>query len=362
MVRKLVEIALDAAVVQGLFLGIVLTTNKNRNRISNKILAVLLVVLSLSIAHSVFFAPTIDSPYKIREPFILLIGPLLSFYIRDLTGGWRLTKRDILRLFPFALLLLLVFTIWMGGDSLPYTKWFFQNALHASKGIWALIVFQYAYYWWLSLRLLMKHRAAVESEFSNTEGKTLSWLHLFLHVFGAFLVLLAATLVLAFHTSHYAEIDIIVCLGLAGTIFVLGYFGLFQEEIFAVPGDTINPEKPRQTPEKEMDLALKLQEFIREKKPYLSESLTLTDLAMQFGVTRNQLSSLINNSLGDNFYTMINRYRVDEAKRLIADPKNANFTLLSLAYEAGFPSKSSFHAIFKKFTGETPAGYRKKFH
>lgn len=75
-------------------------------------------------------------------------------------------------------------------------------------------------------------------------------------------------------------------------------------------------------------------------------------------MSRNQLSFVINQGIGDSFYTFINKYRVEEAKRIIADPKNVNFTILSLAFEAGFPSKSSFHSIFKKLTGLTPTEYR----
>ena len=93
----------------------------------------------------------------------------------------------------------------------------------------------------------------------------------------------------------------------------------------------------------------------KKKNLYLNDRLTLSELARQVGMNRNQLSSVINNGIGDSFYTFINKYRVEEAKRLIAHPKNANFTLLSLAFEAGFPSKSSFHNIFKKLTGITPA-------
>ena len=94
-----------------------------------------------------------------------------------------------------------------------------------------------------------------------------------------------------------------------------------------------------------------------KKKPYLEEGLTLTGLAQQLNMTRNQLSSLINSNTGDNFYKFINKYRVEEIKKIFSDPGKNNYTILAMAYEAGFPSKSSFHKIFKELTGLTPTEY-----
>jgi AraC-like DNA-binding protein len=76
-------------------------------------------------------------------------------------------------------------------------------------------------------------------------------------------------------------------------------------------------------------------------------------------MNRGQLSQLINDGLGDNFYDFVNKYRVDEVKRLMTDPKAKNFNLLGIALEAGFKSKSTFNLIFKRFTGLTPSEYRK---
>jgi AraC-like DNA-binding protein len=261
--------------------------------------------------------------------------------------------------------------IWTDRVS-PYTDSLFTHALTISKIIWTLIVLQYGYYWWNILAVLKKHRTAIESEFSDLEGKTLRWLHVFLHVFGGFLLLLVLTLVIAFHTDYYEKIDTIVCLGLSVTIFVLGYFGLRQDEIFSPAtslsdlqqGETVQVPSPNKTngesakPNEEQ--LQKLQVHLETAKPYLNDALTLTELARQIGTTRNQLSFLINSVYGENFYSFVNKFRVEEVKRLITDPKNKNFTILSLAYEAGFPSKSSFHTIFKKFTGLTPAEYRSK--
>jgi AraC-like DNA-binding protein len=365
LVIKIIDIMINAGAAQGFFFGALLAANKTSKSASNKILAALLVVLSASILHSLLAAPVFGSPYKIREPFILLIGPLLYFYIRELIGVKKFVWKDTIHFLPFAVLMLLLTPHWTSSGS-PYAASLQENGLFISKVIWLLIVVQFGYYWSTILSVLHRHRIAVESEFSNLEGKTLSWVQFFLHVFGIFLLLLVLTVVIAFHTSHYDLVDTIVCLGLTGAVFVLGYNGLFQHEVIST--SIILEEKKRQSRAATTDVPsaaqngeqlLMLKRHLEETKPYLNESLTLTELAKQLHMTRNQLSSLINSATGENFYAFINQYRVEEVKKLIANPKNSNFTILTLALEAGFSSKSAFQAVFKKFTGLTPTEYRK---
>ncbi|MBI5464866.1 MAG: hypothetical protein HY966_07950, partial [Ignavibacteriales bacterium] len=107
VLSKIVEVVIYAGVVQGFFLALVLTTAKNGKRKSNGILSALLIVLSVSIVHSVFLAGNVDIPYKIKEPFILLIGPLLLLYIRELISPRRFILSDALHLIPFLLFFLI---------------------------------------------------------------------------------------------------------------------------------------------------------------------------------------------------------------------------------------------------------------
>ena len=104
---KIVEVIIYAGAVQGFFLALVLTTAKNGKRKSNRILSALLIILSVSIIHLVFVAGTIGTPYKIKEPFILLIGPLLLLYIRELISPRRLILSDAFHLIPFFLFFLI---------------------------------------------------------------------------------------------------------------------------------------------------------------------------------------------------------------------------------------------------------------
>lgn len=368
VLSKLIDVIISAGAINGFFIALILTTNKNRKRKSNKILAALLIVLSVSIVHSVFIAGNLDTPYRIKEPFILLVGPLLLFYFRECTGLRTLKRSDVLHFIPFVLFFLVFLSMLVFSQSPRYNEFLHKNSVVLTIAMWTLGIVQYGFYWGTVLRLFHKHMLNIESEFSNTEGKTLSWMKSFVHVFGLCVCSLVITIPIAVHSGNYSLVITIANCALSITIFILGYEGLFQEEVFSnttkLQPLTVEPStKPDiNSIQKNVDEVKKfvpgLLKYLEEKKPYLNEGLTLSELAKQVGMTRNQLSSVINNGIGDSFYTLINKYRVEEAKRLIANPKNANFTILSLAFEAGFPSKSSFHNTFKKLTGITPAEYR----
>jgi AraC-like DNA-binding protein len=101
----------------------------------------------------------------------------------------------------------------------------------------------------------------------------------------------------------------------------------------------------------------KLIEYMEKEMPFLDPDLTLPELAKSLDVSRNLLSNVINQKHGLNFYQFVNQYRVEEVKKLMADPANSNLKLISLAYDAGFNSKASFNRIFKQMTKMTPSEY-----
>ena len=96
------------------------------------------------------------------------------------------------------------------------------------------------------------------------------------------------------------------------------------------------------------------------EKLYQETELTLQQLSDKLQLPTYQVSQAINDGLKKNFYDLVNGYRVEEAKRLLRDPKNMNYTVLSVGFDAGFNSKTTFNTVFKKFTGYTPTEFRNK--
>jgi len=101
-----------------------------------------------------------------------------------------------------------------------------------------------------------------------------------------------------------------------------------------------------------------IKEKIIAKKLYTNPDLNLRTLAIDLGIKEKELSRVINTQT--NFYQLINSFRVNEFKALIQSPKAAQLSLLGLAHESGFSSKSTFYSTFKKLEGMTPKQYETK--
>jgi adenylate cyclase len=103
----------------------------------------------------------------------------------------------------------------------------------------------------------------------------------------------------------------------------------------------------------------KLLNYLTDQKPYLETNLTLRLLADKIDIHPNQLSWLLNENIGQNFNTFINKYRIEAFKLNANNPKNTHLTIEALAYESGFNSKTVFNTYFKKETGLTPKQFLK---
>jgi AraC-like DNA-binding protein len=91
----------------------------------------------------------------------------------------------------------------------------------------------------------------------------------------------------------------------------------------------------------------------------LYPELTIQELAEKINIPKHHLTYIINTGLHKNFFNFINEYRVEEFKHRALDPENDHLTLLAIAFDCGFNSKSSFHNIFKNITGQTPSEFKK---
>ena len=100
---------------------------------------------------------------------------------------------------------------------------------------------------------------------------------------------------------------------------------------------------------------LKLQDYVKNHEPYKEPELTLGILSERLDIPTHYLSQVINEKLGTNFLEYINRHRTEYAKSLLVDPDMSHYTIMSIAYDSGFNSKSTFYTAFKKYTG--PVSY-----
>jgi AraC-like DNA-binding protein len=157
-------------------------------------------------------------------------------------------------------------------------------------------------------------------------------------------------------------------LSLSAFVILIGYLGLKQKVIFPAEdmGESSGGAKPltkyagsRLTESEAKEYTERLSDYMKSSKPYLNPELTLSQLAGDLGISSHFLSQVINEKFGLNFFDFVNGYRVEEFKERTSDPRYSNFSLLGIALECGFNSKSAFNRIFKQKTGLTPSQFKK---
>lgn len=333
--------------VQGVLLAILLFTRPN-NRRANRCWAVFVLLLSVSLTEH-FYQPNLPTYWnEVIGGAVFLHGPLVYGYVILLLGD-ALSKEQIgrhLALFIAYQVLLPVARL----VGLPPGDWI--DLLIAN-----LFFGQFFYYGYRSFRR-MKQACEDTGELANP--LIVNWLHralaLLMGVYGlSFLAMYA----LVFGLPESRWILVGVQAGCVLVVYLLSYSALVQPNLIRVPKVAVRYQHSALSEEDKQRYLDQILNHMKTQRPYLQSTLTLDQFARELGINRMYVSQIINEQLGKNFSDFINEYRVEEAKQRLLDPAKAHYSVLGIAYEAGFNSKTVFNAAFKKATGQNPSDYRK---
>lgn len=303
---------------------------------------------------------------------LMLHGPFLYYYLSALISGKKKFEGgDLLHLIPFALFNLYI--IVSSQDPSLAEK---LNLERVSPGddppllftlFLIITVLSGPVYFMLTFSLFKKLDLKIFRNFSNPENVDLLWIRKLVIVFG----LVWTSLVIITVIHHIFDLfPAEFCtdglfLTLSFFVIVIGYYGLKQNVIFAVdvaPADDIKMQAKysgsRLTGEEAKQYAARLKEYMASARPYLNPDLSLPQLAAELNISSHYLSQVINDQFSLNFFDFVNSYRVGEVKQRISDPDYDKFSLLGIAMECGFNSKSAFNRVFRQMTGMTPSAYR----
>ncbi|NIR73223.1 AraC family transcriptional regulator [candidate division KSB1 bacterium] len=355
--------------LHGVALGMFFFFHGRGDRGANIVLGILLVVFSIN-----FGLPKIVKDYHTQFPHLIaaayplpfLLGPLLYLYAKRLTSGREHNLKMRLHFIPFLTVTfyLMPFYLQSEAEKLDFIHKIRTTGLPvdwlALSGVKTLHLLGYlaATFW-----MLKQHGRQVRAVFSSIERIHLRWLRYL--VFGTgcvWFVQFVFYLGFMFHKLVDPYIVADYASGYATAIFVysIGYMGLRQPEIFGMAIRELNIKKYHRsglTPDKAERYLKKLLTYMEQNKPYRNSELTLPQLASEMDIPPNHLSQIINEKLQQNFFDFINKYRVDEVKQRLANPGDNHFTILAMAFDAGFNSKSAFYSAFQKHTGTSPSRY-----
>ena len=231
----------------------------------------------------------------------------------------------------------------------------------------------------LSLILIRKFGRYLRDNYSDIDQINLDKAALLLRFFvGITVFQIVVYLVSIFVHLNFVVTNNIVGFMAAVVIYALAYslwnrnvhvtFPAEQSDLRPQPGipsiEAFTEERSRNTyylsDEQCAALAEKLEQLFRREQVFLESELSLAQLSDRLGIPAYQTSELINRKYREPFFDFINRKRIEEVKRRLGDAAYEHYSILGIAMDCGFNSKSSFNAAFKKFTGSTPSQFRQQ--
>ncbi|MCP4937089.1 MAG: AraC family transcriptional regulator [bacterium] len=372
-------IILLIGIVQGLFLALALLNKRDGDHFANRFIALSLLVQSVILVDELLLNADVEGRYLHLEgiiwPTVFVLGPLFWWYTRSLLeerpnfGRGQLFHLlpaflSIILLLPFytlnteekrIFLDTILYTDTIVGDWRETAFWIFFLSMVWHTGIYAAMV----------LRRIYQHRRSLPDNFSFEENISLRWLNgvviTYLVIWTLFFFSLTGTVERIAYLS-----DTLLYLSMVVSIFVTGFFAVRQPAIFAkTPSSATPPTEPE--PSKYLSSSLstgqseyllqRLLDLMENAKPYQEGKLTLPQLAALLNISPNHLSQVINEQLTRNFHDFVNAYRVKEAQQRLLDEPDR--TVLDIALDAGFNSKSAFYKVFKQHCNMTPLQFQR---
>ncbi len=356
-------------VFQFLYIGFILITLRRGNKLSNSLFAIFLFSKALCFANSlifrygVFVAAWSPHVFYIGESFEFILGPSLYLYAMSLAyQDFSLKKRHALHLIPFfihAAFMSAKYHFYSAETKIHFLRFGFLSPLERNLNYIAIYV-HFLVYSILTLIILHRYRTELKQYFSSIKKIRLLWLSLMV---GGFIVLWGTGLIHYFYMllggrSIFPNSVSIVLLFIFANIIL--YKGIKQPEIFGGIEQQHSQPKPIIPETVYNQYVKKLTTLMEKEKPYLTPSISLSDLADKISISPRYLSYVINKSYNQNFFTFINSFRIKESLKMLSHPKNQSKTVLEILYDVGFNNKSVFNAAFKKYTGMTPTQFKQQ--
>lgn len=353
---------------QSFFSGLLIST-KRPFTIANRLMAAWLFLICIELIFALINSTLLE---MYSFPFVAFTyGPLLLLYVKFMTRPDRnFSWLSLLHFIPFVVF----FTISVIFRTKPLVM-DLENFFVPDRFISLRIVYGACFFLSVSIYSILtfieikRHQNNLKNLISYTSGVvTLNWLKILSISFYAayFILFILGGLNII---GNYIPFDpYFVIFGFIALLsFVYSFYGIKQPIIF---GQELNADDDKRDSEKysksglkehqAQDHLQKLISYVEITKPFLDRDLSINDLSRMTGIPRHHITQVLNEKYKRNFFTFINEYRVKEVIERFSDPKFNHYTILAIAFDAGFNSKTTFNTIFKNQTSLTPSEFREK--
>ena len=362
--------------VNALFFAFLIFSRSNRKR-SDAILGTWLIFLSAQLMIPFIYMTNIRVYVHMvgYESTLLTLHPIFLYnYVLTLTNEKRKLKSILLSFTPAILVGIMMYPYFQMPIMEKY-RFLSSGETIPMRLLPSAVVSLGCFVWFIvaSFKALKKHKHQILQVYSYRDNVDLLWLRRLAVTFSGFFFFdMGLAILFSVISIPLAWTDFSFYIMLTFFIFILGYFGYRQGEIFRFEPLAIAREDhethvksdeglPKaDVPVVNEEEVQKLTALMKKEQPFLESSLTINDLSRMMEMPPHQLSRIINRHFGMNFFEFVNQYRIEYFKKLAADPKYHHYSLLGLGLECGFNSKSSFNRVFKEHTGLTPGAARKQ--
>jgi len=370
----IIEPVLYIGISQTFFAGLLIAT-KRPYTTPNRLIASFMFMLFFDL---IFAVVKINYLTFYSFPFITFTyGPIMFLYMHYmLHPGKKFNFLNLLHFIPFLVFLVISFVFRSDHVFTDITGFFIADSFISLRIVYGISFFlSITIYSIFVFLLLSRHQKKLKNEISYTSGGvTLNWLKIiaisFYATYVVFFTLGGLQIFVNFLPfDPYYTIFIFVAI----FSFIYGFYAIKQPELLGVlvsdNFEIIPTVEDEQTQTKYSRSGLKegeagrilkkLLTTMEKGKPYLDRDLNIYQLASITGIQKHHITQVLNETYNRNFFTFINEYRVNEVIERMQDPANKHFTILAIAFDSGFNSKSTFNTIFKNMTGHTPSDYKK---
>lgn len=353
----------------GVILGLLFFLKRKGDKMANILLGTYTILFSFELLYNCLkwsghlLTPEFAHLNSLHSPLWLAYGPLVYIYVRRVVNKVGFQKNDLFFLVPIATIVVLTFPFYGYSAErkaqVMQLGTFYEHVLLPNNAIWVVMLIMFFY------AALTYYQFGPNKKPGFRENKWLRWF------VGSYLGFVLAfffyVFVVRFNLMDY-RYDYFVDIVIVAFIAMLAFFGFVQPEIFE-RGKAIKEVIPfikyRKTGMSEalsLEMKEKLLKIMNSEKPYLEHTLRLDDLSEKMNLSRNHTSQIINQHFNLSFFDFVNKYRVDEAKRLLAEMGEEKATVTQISYEAGFNNRASFYKAFKKFEQQSPKQYLNPQH
>lgn len=371
--NTLIILLLALGATQGIVYGGILLRSTANNKMANRILAIILFFLSYRLLVQIlrlYGLGYYDGWYYVMLDFSWIHGPLLYFYVKShLNTDFKFKKSDLPHLIPFVIQV--SFSIFVRLQNL---YWDGTRESLSWLGYWGYVVWMNLCTIYLVASILIivyatksQKLVRLQEQKKSYSKERMIWLRRVLLAFKIYFSLVMGILVVDlivtgssdfmsyFYFTKFYYYPFFI--GISGLTYWLGLEGYKRKDLKKVA------TKPKFSEEEQKQLQViadNLMRSMEENKWFKDPELTLSNLAGKMQIKPYLLTKCLNAVIDQKFADYINQLRVEELKHLLQQPENEKFTLLSLAYEAGFNSKSSFNRAVKKHLGISPTELKTK--